>query len=69
MKDRAKSLLDKSAKTLQRAPQNTLYDLEQRTRDKMQVWFKERGLDYNAIAEEQFDEIVNEIIHQHRKAR
>jgi hypothetical protein len=56
-------------RSAQGTPQETLYDLEQRTRDKMQTWFKEHGLDYNAVVEEQFDEIVNTIIHQHRQAR
>ena len=50
-------------RSAQRTPQKILYDLEQRTSDKMQTWFKEHGLDYKAVVEEQFDEIVNKIIH------
>jgi hypothetical protein len=53
----------------QQDPQTALYDLEQRTEDRMRSWFRERDLDYKAVAEEQFDEIVDEIIHRHRKTK
>ena len=53
----------------QQDPRAALYDLERRTEDYMQSWFRECGLDYAAVTEEQFDEIVDEIVHQRRKAR
>ncbi len=50
-------------------PQDSLYDLEQRTHDYMQAWFRERGLDYKAATEEQLDEIVDDIVHRHGQSR
>jgi hypothetical protein len=50
-------------------PQRSLYNLEQRTQDYIQTWFRERGLDYEATTEKQFDEIIDEIVHQHRQTK
>jgi hypothetical protein len=50
-------------------PQVSLYNLEQRTQDYIQTWFRERGLNYEATTEKQFDEVIDEIIHQRRQAK
>ena len=46
-----------------------LYNLEQRTQDYIQTWFQERGLDYEATTEKQFDEVIDEIVHQRRQTK
>jgi hypothetical protein len=46
-------------------PQMSLYNLEQQTQDYIQNWFRERGLDYQATTEKQFDEVIDQIVHQH----
>ena len=64
-----------AAQTIQRVeerlaktdPQVSLYKLEQQTQDYIQTWFRERGLDYEATTEKQFDEVIDEIVHQRRQ--
>ncbi|PKO23733.1 MAG: hypothetical protein CVU38_02580 [Chloroflexi bacterium HGW-Chloroflexi-1] len=44
-----------------------IYDLERRTEAHMRVWLKERGLDYDTLTDEQFDQIVDEAVHRTRR--
>jgi GAF domain-containing protein len=43
--------------------EEAIYDLERRTEAHMRVWLKERGLDYDILTDEQFDQIVDEAVH------
>jgi len=43
-----------------------IYDLERRTETHMRAWLKERGLDYDTLTDEQFDQIVDEAVHRTR---
>jgi hypothetical protein len=51
---------------VQRDPQAQLYDLEQRTQEHIRSWFRERGVDYKAATEEQFDDIVAEVVRRRK---
>ncbi|MBI1878503.1 MAG: hypothetical protein HYR94_09800 [Chloroflexi bacterium] len=67
----------RAAQAIQRAEEHLsqgdsqalLYDLEQRTDNYMNSWFRERGFDYEAITEQQFDEVIDKIIHQRRQTK
>lgn len=48
-------------------PKTYFADLEKRTEEHMRHWLRERGMDYETITDEEFDEIVDEAVQNYRK--
>ncbi len=65
---RATQAVQKVERELAKSDPKTHYaDLEERTEQHMRHWLRERGMDYDTITDEAFDEIVDEAVQKYRK--